>query len=403
MATSGSGAPKRFTRRAVLLGSLFLGGAAGGSTLHQSWLSQQDEDRAERAHIMDRHRPLPIIPVYDARATGLVGHARARLPQMLQLRQACIGSLTPIFRVGLRAADSLALSWLRRTRSPYVAELESIAALADEPGIFLLNTSYEWGCTALAAPSAARNSARLLRTLDWPYDGLGRLVEVVRQMGPAGEFLNVTWPGAVGVLTGMAPGRFAASINQAPARGKEEDKWTAAHNTLQTFEHSDAWPAMHLLRHVFEAAATFEQAKQILERTPLMAPTIFTLIGVSPRETCVIERTETEHASHTGVSSAANGWKYGHFPGDWAGLHDADARGDNEGRRRAIERYAARGSAPFAWVAEPILNSFTRLAIEADPHKGSLIVRGYEATPADDEPNEAGPATADLHLQWPLA
>ncbi len=377
MVDSAAKIPQRLTRRSILVGSLLVAGTALGSTLHQNWLNLRDEDLAEEARMMERHRPLPIIPVYDARLTGPVGHAKARLEQMAQLRLACVGSLTPAFNFGLRAADQLALSWLRRTRSPYVAELESIASLMSEPGIFLLNTSYEWGCTALAAPSPAHNSARLLRTLDWPYDGLGRLVEVVRQKGPGGEFLNVTWPGAVGVLTAMAPGRFAASINQAPARGNDEDKWVAARNTLQTFEHADAWPAMHLLRHVFENAPTFEQAKEALERMPITAPTIFTLVGVTPRETCVIERTETAYATHIGVSSAANSWKYSHFPGRWDGMDDSDARGDSEGRRRAIEHYVGRPAAPFAWVAAPILNGFTRLAVEADPRKGSLLVRGY--------------------------
>jgi hypothetical protein len=39
---------------------------------------------------------------------------------------------------------------------------------------------------------------------------------VAHRYGPAGEFFDVTWPGAVGTLTAVAPGRFAAAINQAP-------------------------------------------------------------------------------------------------------------------------------------------------------------------------------------------
>ncbi len=56
----------------------------------------------------------------------------------------------------------------------------------------------------------------LRRTLDWPFRGLGKCVEIAWQSGPAGEFYNVTWPGPVGVLSAMAPGRFCAVINQAP-------------------------------------------------------------------------------------------------------------------------------------------------------------------------------------------
>ena len=41
---------------------------------------------------------------------------------------------------------------------------------------------------------------------------------VARHESPAGSWLNVTWPGFVGVLTGMAPGRFSIAYNQAPIR-----------------------------------------------------------------------------------------------------------------------------------------------------------------------------------------
>ena len=81
------------------------------------------------------------------------------------------------------------------------------------------------GCCTAPMPSAARpwrmkadEGPVLRRTLDWPFPGLGRLVEVARQRGAAGDFLSVTWPGFAGLLTAVAPGRFAASINQAPMR-----------------------------------------------------------------------------------------------------------------------------------------------------------------------------------------
>ena len=56
-----------------------------------------------------------------------------------------------------------------------------------------------------------------VRTLDWPFKGLGRHIAVARMRGAGGgDFFSVTWPGYVGALTAMAPGRFAACINQAP-------------------------------------------------------------------------------------------------------------------------------------------------------------------------------------------
>ena len=56
----------------------------------------------------------------------------------------------------------------------------------------------------------------LLRTLDWPFNGLGRHIAVAHMRGAGGDFFSVTWPGYVGALTAMAPGRFAACVNQAP-------------------------------------------------------------------------------------------------------------------------------------------------------------------------------------------
>ena len=82
----------------------------------------------------------------------------------------------------------------------------------------MLNMSYEWCCSAGVGADPAGIGNRLLRTLDWPMPGLGRAVVVARQEGAAGRYYNVTWPGYVGVLTAMAPGRFSAAINQPPLR-----------------------------------------------------------------------------------------------------------------------------------------------------------------------------------------
>ena len=113
--------------------------------------------------------------------------------------------------------------WLRRSASPLVGEIDAIARTLGRPGIWLLHGAYAFGCTALADESA--DGPVLRRTLDWPFPGLGRLVEVIRQRGAAGEFLSVTWPGFAGVLTAVAPGRFAASINQAPMRRRTSVGW----------------------------------------------------------------------------------------------------------------------------------------------------------------------------------
>src|SRR5262249_42291606 len=111
-------------------------------------------------------------------------------------------------------ADRLSRAWLARSDNPYRAE---IARIAEEigTGAALLNLSYEWGCTTGAFPTVD-GGPRLRRVLGWPLDGLGANVVVARRRTPAGPLIDITWPGATGVVTALAPGRFAVAMNQAP-------------------------------------------------------------------------------------------------------------------------------------------------------------------------------------------
>jgi len=86
-----------------------------------------------------------------------------------------------------------------------VGEIEAIAASLGFPGIWFLNGCYEWGCTSVAREQDG--APWLARTLDWPFPGLGRHLEIARMQDAAGRFDIATWPGYVGTLTGSAPGR----------------------------------------------------------------------------------------------------------------------------------------------------------------------------------------------------
>jgi hypothetical protein len=138
---------------------------------------------------------------------------------MIALRDECFSIVPGALRGLMPIFDRLSSSWLARTPSPYIDEIAEISDIAERAGVWFVNASYEWGCTARVDAGAA---PFLRRTLDWPFPGLGRHVEVALQDGGAGIYANVTWPGAVGVLTGVAPGRFAAAINQARCFGARE-------------------------------------------------------------------------------------------------------------------------------------------------------------------------------------
>lgn len=325
---------------------------------------------------------LPEIPVLDvgpdfpyetlvreeARARALLDDATHQVP-----------------RRALQALDAVSRRWLERHANPYLPEISFIARRLRRPGAYFLSVMYEWGCTCQVAPSPESASAILLRVLDWRTPGLGRHVIAARVKSRAGAFVTLTWPGYTGVLQGLAPGRFAAALNQAPMRrpiGLYALDWAA--NRARVWRMPYPMPA-HLLREVFETAATFSEARRLLSQRPISSPAIFSLTGTSPREAVIIERTELRARQHEGCATAANHWQaYG-----WHGT----ARGiDSCGRSRLMRAGTRKGVAfdpSFPWLTRPVLNPLTRLAMAADARTGMLMAQGFE---------REAPATAPLEL-----
>jgi hypothetical protein len=331
---------------------------------------------------------LNIIPVVDLRDGGPPLHAKVRAVQARALRDACLSFFPRLAMPLIPAFDVVSRHWLERARSPYVAEIADIAATLDFSGVWLLNVSYQWACTTLA--SEHDGAPWLLRTLDWPFLGLGRHVEVAHMRGDCGEFYNITWPGYVGALTAMAPFRYAVCVNQAPMRRRTEHRWLRgfdfAANALAIWRGADLMPPDQLLRRVLETCADFAAARRLLEETPVARPVIFTLVGCGPSHRCVIERTETGYTSREDETSAANDWVPCR-PG-WEGRIGtrrfltstfADAAGYSKARRETLKGWRGPMSAPdFQWLREPVLNPYTRLAVAMCPALGLLRVIGYD-------------------------
>jgi hypothetical protein len=325
---------------------------------------------------------LAPIPLVDCPAGISPARASARAePERLALLIRQAGRLYT--RPGLRLADARTRAWASGIASPYAAEIRDLAADLGRPGAFLLNYSYEWGCTAGAAPGP-HGGAMLLRTLDWPFDGLGHALIVVRRQSEVGPYLSATWPGVAGVLTGLAPGRFAAAINQPPLPLPGWGRpfgWLAARWLA---DRSRAMPPDHLLRLAFETAADFASAVALIRRTPLCMPAIFTLAGPNPGEAMVIER--DRDAAHVAPTPfAANHWAAAGSPPGRPRNHSSHAR------RQAMAALAGQlPSWSLAWVRAPILQPDTRLAMMADPASGRLLLQGWE---------RSGPATAVFDLR----
>lgn len=333
---------------------------------------------------------LATIPVVDISQAGTVGRAREGRARAEALRDDCLRWLPPASRMVLPAMDALTRRWLERSVSPYVGEIAAIAAALDYPGIWFLNGCYQWGCTALARDED--DAPWLARTLDWPFSGLGRHVEIAHMRGGAGAFVNVGWPGFVGSLTAMAPGRFAASINQAPLWRRTHHPWLRPYdlvlNAIST-QRLRFMPPDHLLREVFETCRSFAEARHRLESTPVSRPVIYTLVGCRQGERCVIERTEEGCESRDENTAAANDWLRSRRP--WEArvasrfmltrtYEEAAERCRN--RRQSLADWPGRiAYGGFDWVAPPVLNMFTRIAVEMCPAAGVLRAIGYETFP----------------------
>ncbi len=134
------------------------------------------------------------------------------------------------------------------------------------------------GCTAFAVdtPTGPLHA----RTLDWwtENDALRRCTMSTRFTGAvAGEFTTVGWPGFVGVFSGMAPGRFAVTLNA-----------VLSDEPLQA-----AMPVVFLLRQVLETEPDFHSALRSLEKVQLASDSLLLLTGIRAGEMAVIERTPT--------------------------------------------------------------------------------------------------------------
>jgi hypothetical protein len=341
---------------------------------------------ASSAHPRSQSDILPAIPVIETGPDFPLVTLRASVEKTHALLDVATRHYPKRLLAGL---DGVSRAWLVRANNVHLSEIDAIAEALGRPGAYFFSINYEWGCTCRAASSADGRSARLIRVLDWQTSGLGANLVCAKVVGSsAGPFAVLTWPGYTGVLQVMAPGRFSAALNQAPMRdptGLFYVDWAV--NRRRVWKMPFPTPA-HLLRRVAEEARDFAEARRMLTDALISTPGIFTLAGLAPDETVVIERTEHEARVRNGVDAvAANHWS----EAGWRGR----PRGDSSFERcRALKSVPPTFDDGFAWLASPVLNAKTRLAMVADAKTGRLLARGYEAD---------GPATQSLDLEWHAA
>ncbi len=294
------------------------------------------------------------------------------------MRDAAIGAHGALGKVVL-ALDAVSRRWLRRSRcDPHAGEVLAVAERMGGGGVCALNLIYDWACTT--AVTVADGCPRMLRVLDWGLPGIAAHSVAVARDGVAGRWLAITWPGLVSVFTGLAPGRFAAAINQPPNSDPLR--------RLALIAGGDGVPAGHLLRQVFDAAADFESAVAMLAAPGLrlLSPALFTLAGTRPGEGCVIEARGMRRRLHRaathpgGVLAVANAWL-----SDWPGRPRAYAAGRGEGARannarRCVQLAAVARDAAWqeAALAAPTLNPKTVHVLALSPATGDVAARALD-------------------------
>jgi len=320
---------------------------------------------------------LPEIPFIDIRDGSPIDLLRRYPGKARELARATVDTFGLVSRFGSRVAfpfmDRASRAWLERTANPYRHEIGAFEEILGIRGVSTLNICFEWGCTT--GVYVTEEGAVLRRVLDWRFPSLGRDLIVAHQLGSAGEFYNVTWPAMSGVYHAMAPGRFAAAINQAPMRRYGPGLLFDWARNRVGVNGRTGLPAAHLLRHIFETAPDYARAKAMLCEVPIAVPAIFTLAGIA--EGCVIERTEDDYAVRELAGDRVCATN--HF--DSRLKHTARAwhprsRDSLERLGRAVALSLSDVESDFDWFKPPICNPTSRVVLNAAAASGALAVMG---------------------------
>jgi hypothetical protein len=130
-----------------------------------------------------------------------------------------------------------------------------------------------------------------IRTMDWEMPALQRLtieVDFVRQGVPI--FRATTWPGYVGVLTGMRFNSFSVSVNYRRSQEGHRDMLGGLLTNMLEGLKGNSWPISFLVREVLDQHTYFEQAAGALQSSTLMASTYIIIGGMVEDEGFVITR-----------------------------------------------------------------------------------------------------------------
>jgi hypothetical protein len=258
----------------------------------------------------------------------------------------------------------------------YGLEIEGLAGMVGLPAgdIALINLLYEMVsmCTSIVAEDADGHILHS-RNLDF---GLGTdfttllqnlTLQVEFQKGGKTVYYGTTYAAYVGLLTGMAPGRFGISLNL-------RHSGDILGNVRELLNNPAANVASFLLRHILESESDYDSALKRLTTEPLISESYIILSGVRSGQGAVITRNRT---------IAADVWTLGGPKQDWFLLqtnHDHWMPSPPGDHRSAVGE-AAMNSIGQAHVSldglyqvlstKPILNAQTTYTTSMAPFNGT--------------------------------
>ncbi len=173
----------------------------------------------------------------------------------------------------------------------YLKEIDFIASISNFSSneVLIANLYYDilkfyFGCTAFTVSNG--QTVMHARNLDWHTENnlLGKhsLILNFKRKGRT-LFKNVGWPGFIGTLSGIRPGKFSLTLN-AVLSGEAPEV---------------AVPISFLLRDILTSSNTFQEARQKLENTKIASDCLMLLSGIAANEKIVIERTPSRFATRT--------------------------------------------------------------------------------------------------------
>lgn len=188
---------------------------------------------------------------------------------------------------------------------PHFAELNALAEAAgvDRTALFAANLAPEvlpllaCSCLATAPTRSSDGKVRLARNLDWPGgDVLSGAAIVVVESGAAHRFASFTWPGLLGVATGMNDAGLAAADLMALATGAGHPR--------------PGLPVLFAVRSMLEQTDSVETALAWLKSADRTMPQNYALADATDLR--VVETSKTQfrvRPAVDGIGAITNYWK----------------------------------------------------------------------------------------------